>query len=151
MVERTSVANPALRWRRIGLDTSILIYFVQDHPRYGAWCRGLFERVERGHCSAATSTVSLLEVLVQPYRLRDDRIVNQFFALMSTYPGFTWLPVTLEIADRAAQLRADYRLQTPDAIQVATAIAAGAEGFLANDSVLRRVREIECVVLDDLL
>ena len=70
---------------------------------------------------------------------------------MTTYPGLIWVPVTLEVADRAARLRADYRLKTPDAIQVATAIAGGAAGFLANDAAMKRVKEIECLVVDELL
>ena len=23
---------------RIGLDTNVFIYFLEDHPRYGPWC-----------------------------------------------------------------------------------------------------------------
>jgi len=50
---------------RIGLDTNLFIYFLEDHPRYGAWCASLFDRIERGHNAAVTSTVTLLELLVQ--------------------------------------------------------------------------------------
>jgi predicted nucleic acid-binding protein len=151
VVSKTVADGPVATWNRLGLDTSILIYFVQAHPRYGAWCKSLFQHFEHGQIPAFTSTVSLLEVLVQPYRARDDRLANEFFALISRYPGLVWVPVTPEVADRAAQLRADYRLKTPDAIQVATAIVAGATGFLANDRAVSKVREIECLVLDDLL
>jgi AbrB family looped-hinge helix DNA binding protein len=34
---------------RIGLDTNVFIYFLEDHPRYGAWCASLFDRIERGY------------------------------------------------------------------------------------------------------
>jgi len=59
-----------------------------------------------------------------------------------------WMPLTLSIADRAAQLRAEYRLRTPDAIQVATVIAGEATGLVTNDFGMRRVEGIEVLVLD---
>ncbi|WP_225896572.1 type II toxin-antitoxin system VapC family toxin [Amazonocrinis nigriterrae] len=40
----------------------------------------------------------------------------------------------LAIAETAAQLRADSNLRTPDAIQIATAIRAGASFFVTNDA-----------------
>jgi predicted nucleic acid-binding protein len=43
------------------------------------------------------------------------------------------LPVTLEISEEAAQLRAAHNIRTPDAIQGATAKTAGASWFLTND------------------
>ncbi|OGW48647.1 MAG: hypothetical protein A2V62_03650 [Nitrospirae bacterium RBG_19FT_COMBO_58_9] len=141
---------PAQR-QRIGLDTNVFIYFLEDHPRYGAWCASLFDLIERGHNSAVTSTVTLLELLVQPYRDQKEELAQKIFALTSTYPQIEWVPVTLNVADRAAELRARYRLSTPDAIQLATAIGHKAMRFYGNDRALRRVKEIECVLVDDLI
>lgn len=141
---------PAQR-QRIGIDTNVFIYFLEDHPRYGAWCASLFDLIERGHNSAVTSTVTLLELLVQPYRDQKEELAQKIFALTSTYPQIQWVPVTLNVADRAAELRARYRLSTPDAIQLATAIGHKAMRFYGNDRALRRVKEIECVLVDDLL
>jgi predicted nucleic acid-binding protein len=56
----------------------------------------------------------------------------------------------MSLADHAAELRARYRLSTPDAIQLATAIGFGATRFYGNDRSLRRVKEIECLIVDDL-
>ncbi len=137
--------------QRIGLDTNVFIYFLEDHPRYGTWCASLFDLIERGHSPAVTSTVTLLELLVQPYRDRKDELVQKIFALTSTYPKMEWVPVTLSLADRAAELRARYRLSTPDALQLATAISHKAARFYGNDRGLRRVKEIECVIVDDLV
>ncbi len=136
--------------QRIGLDTNVFIYFLEDHPRYGTWCASLFDLIERGHSPAVTSTVTLLELLVQPYCDRKDELVQKIFALTSTYPKMEWVPVTLSLADRAAELRARYRLSTPDALQLATAISHKAARFYGNDRGLRRVKEIECVIVDDL-
>ncbi len=136
---------------RIGLDTNAFIYFLEDHPRYGSWCASLFALIERGHNPAVTSTITLLELLVQPYRDQKEELVQKIFALTSTYPKIEWVPVTLDLADRAAELRARYRLSTPDAIQLATAIGHKATRFYGNDRSLRRVKEIECLIVGDLI
>jgi uncharacterized protein len=136
---------------RISLDTNVFIYFLEYHPRYGAWCASLFDRIERGQNSAVTSTVTLLELLVQPYRDQKEELAQKIFALASTYPKLEWVSVTMNIADRAAELCARYRLSTPDAIQLATAIGHNATRFYGNDRGLRRVQEIECVLVDDLI
>ncbi|MEO6542743.1 MAG: PIN domain-containing protein [Nitrospiraceae bacterium] len=135
---------------RIGIDTNLFIYFLEDHPRYGVWCASLFDRIERGHNHAVTSTVTLLELLVQPYRDQKEELAQKIFALATTYPKIEWMPVTLNVADRAAELRARYRLSTPDAIQLATAIGHKATRFYGTDRALRRVKEIECILVDDL-
>jgi len=145
-----SFGLPASR-QRIGLDTNIFIYFLEDHPRYGAWCASLFELIERGQNAAVTSMVTLLELLVQPYRDQKDELAHKIYALTSTYPKLEWVPLTVPLADRAAELRARYRLSTPDAIQLATAIGHNAARFYGNDRGLRRVKEIECILVDDLV
>ena len=98
-----------------------------------------------------TSTVTMVELLVQPYRRGDMDRVNLIYALTSSYPHLTWLAPTLPIADEAARLRARYHLRTPDAIQAATVLAAGARGLVANDGAFKRVAELDVFILDDAL
>lgn len=150
MVAASSTKGLPTERERIGLDTNVFIYFLADHPRYGSWCASLFDLIERGHNPAVTSTVTLLELLVQPYRDQQEELAQKIFALTSTYPKLEWVPLTMNLADRAAELRARYRLSTPDAIQLATAIGHKAMRFYGNDRGLRRVKEIECIIVDDL-
>jgi predicted nucleic acid-binding protein len=65
--------------------------------------------------------------------------------------GFTILQVDSNIAEIAAQLRANYNLRTPDAIQMATAINAGASFFLTNDARLRSLPALTVLVLNQLI
>lgn len=109
----------------------------------------MFDLIERGHNPAVTSTVTLLELLVQPYRDQKEELAQKIFALASSYPKIEWVPVTMNLADRAVELRTRYRLTTPDAIQVATAICHKATRFYGNDRSLRRVKEIQCVIVDE--
>ncbi len=135
--------------RIIAFDTGPLIYFVEKHPRYFPLCDVIFEGVESGAVKATTSTLTLLETLVRPYQLKNDELVLKFYSLLTTYPHLTWIPITLNIADLAARLRAEHHLKTPDAIQAASAITSDATGFVCNDRVFRKIPEIDCLVLDD--
>ncbi len=135
--------------RSVSLDTSIFIYFVERHPRYFSCCESIFENLEHGRIKASTSALTLLEILAQPYRLKKDDLVLTFYALLTTYPHLTWIPMTLNVADLAAKLRADYRLKTPDAIQAASAISHGATGFICNDRVFQKIEGIDCLIIDD--
>ena len=60
------------------------------------------------------------------------------------------IPVTLPIAESAADLRARYNLRTPDALHVASALSSGCDAFLTNDAGLKRVQELPILVLDEL-
>ena len=133
----------------LSLDTSVFIYFVERHPRYHGLCSPVFQSIEDGSIKATTSTLTLLEILVQPYRRKLDDLVLKFFALLTTYPNLRWIDLNVDIADTAARLRADHRIKTPDAIQAATAICSGANGFLCNDAAFKRVKEFDCLLLDE--
>jgi predicted nucleic acid-binding protein len=93
----------------------------------------------------------MTELLVQPYRTSNEQQVDEFYALLSTYPNLDWIPLSLQIADTAARIRGLHRLRTPDALQAATAIHAQATGFVTNDPMFERVKDFETLVLEHLL
>jgi predicted nucleic acid-binding protein len=68
--------------------------------------------------------------------------------LFRNFPHLSVIPVTDDIAERAAFLRARYNLRTPDAIQVATALISGSPAFLTNDKSLSSIEGIDIVILD---
>jgi predicted nucleic acid-binding protein len=137
--------------RRIALDTSIFIYQLEANVRYLALTNHIFSWLEQPGSSSITSTITMTEVLVQPYRAMDEQRVDEFFGLLSTYPNLEWIAPDLQIADRAAQIRARHRLKTPDALQAATAVQARATGLITNDPVFERVDEFDTLVLEQLV
>jgi predicted nucleic acid-binding protein len=134
----------------LGFDTAPFIYFVERHPSYMDLMREVIRRVNGGMVAACTSVITLTEVLVQPKRVGDTRLANEYQDLLLHSRNFTMLAVDVAIADRAATLRAAHTLRTPDAIQVAAALEVGCEAFLTNDGRLGRVRDLRVLVLDDL-
>ncbi len=139
------------RHHRIALDTSVFIYQLEANPRYVDLTDHVFLWLERPDCGAVTSTITMAELLVQPYRMPDDEQVNEFYALLSSYPNLDWIAPDLSIADTAARIRATHRLRTPDALQAATAVRSEVTGLVTNDAVFERVKEFETLVLDHLL
>ena len=133
------------------MDTSVFIYHVEENEKYFHLTASIFSWLEGPRATAVTSTITLLELLVQPYRLGDLDRVNKFYALLSTFPHLEWVPPNLQIADVGARLRADHSLKTPDAIQGATALHSGATGFVSNDTAFQKVAGLEVLVLDHLL
>ncbi|HBR18180.1 MAG TPA: PIN domain nuclease [Deltaproteobacteria bacterium] len=149
MVTISSLDKFLKEHRNVFIDTSLFIYHVEKHPRYHILCDKIFKDIETGRIRASTSTLSLLEILLQPYRLKNESLIFNFYSLLTTYPNLMWIDLTLNIADLAARLRAEYNLKTPDSIQAASAIASGAAGFICNDSVFKKLKEIKCLILDD--
>ena len=105
--------------------------------------------LEHQQGTAVTSTLTMTELLVRPYREGNLARVNALYALASTLTNVQWQESSLAIADLAAQLRARYRLRTPDAVQAATALEARATGFVTNDAAFRRVAELDVFLFDE--
>jgi len=142
--------EPLREVRRLGFDTAPMIYFVEAHPEYDAQITPIFERIEQGELEGITSVITLLEVLVQPIRLNRIDLASRYRQLLLESERFSVLPITVEIAELAADPRARYNLRTPDALQVATALAHRCEAFLTNDARLKRVAEIRVLTLEEL-
>lgn len=134
----------------LGFDTAPIVYFVEAHPRYDALVTAIFERVMSGCLRGITSVVSLLEVLVVPLRKKQQKLAQEYRDLLLSSQHFAAHNVTAQVSEHAVQLRAEYGLRTPDAIQVAAALEHGGQAFLTNDRALQRVTEPRVLVLDDL-
>jgi|ERR1035438_10153609 predicted nucleic acid-binding protein len=140
-----------LRGTIVGLDSAPLIYFVEEHPTYLPFVDPFFEATERGEIQVVTSTLTLTEVLVHPYRHGNRGLAHQYSRILLNTRNLKTLPVSAEIAVEAARLRAMHGLKTPDSIQLATAQLNNATVFLSNDKGLATIPGLELILLDRLL
>jgi predicted nucleic acid-binding protein len=139
-----------LHGKVVGLDTAPLIYFIEENPAYLEVLHPFFQAIDGGEFSAVTSIVTLLEVLVHPFRCGDAALAQQYRDILLNAQGLTTVLLSQDIAERAAQLRATHNIRTPDAIQMATAIHTGASHFLTNDARLPPLPEVKVLLLDEL-
>ena len=135
----------------IGLDSSIFIYHLEDHPRYSPLTEIIFNALEKGATKGMTSYLTLMEILVKPKAEGFINGVRDYEYYLATFPNLTFYEMGLEVAQKASDLRAEEGIKAPDAIQLATAMLHGATGFLTNDKVFERVKEIDILLLDKLL
>lgn len=141
-----------LRGRVVGLDTAPLIYFVERKQPYVDTVRPFFAALTAGEFQVVTSFLTLTEAMVHPVRRNDTRLAARYRAILLNNPGLLTMPVSLQIAERAAAIRADHRrVRTPDAVQLATALVGEADFFLTNDIALPHLPGLQMLVVEDLL
>jgi predicted nucleic acid-binding protein len=94
---------------RIGIDTSILIYQVEAHPRYLPAAHIVLNAVQTGQVEAVTSVITLMELTVQAWRQQQPVVARQYEALLVYFPHPHLAEVTRDITRQAAQLRARHK------------------------------------------
>jgi predicted nucleic acid-binding protein len=137
---------------RIGLDTSIFIYHFEMHPIYQPLTAQVLEGVASRRWNALTSTITLMELTVLPWRQGRRRVAQGYEALLANFPNLDIVDINREAAQRATQLRAEFNLRPADALHIGAAIVNGATAWVANDRAHQRVsKEIDVVVLEELV
>jgi predicted nucleic acid-binding protein len=105
----------------VGLDTAPLIYFIEQNEAYLEKVRAFFQAMNQGEFQVVTSTLTLTEVLVHPLRSGNVALAEQYRDIVLEQENLITVPVSVEISEIAAQLRA-------------TAMQRGASFFLTNDA-----------------
>jgi predicted nucleic acid-binding protein len=146
-----TIADSLQGVRRLFLDSAPVIYFVERNPQYFDLARAFFERINEGTLIGVASPVTLAECLVRPYSLGQTEFQRYFIDLLTNSTNIEFVPIASQyLAIQAAQIRAGYNLQLPDAFQIAVALAANCEAIITNDVTLRRVTELRVLVLDEI-
>ena len=135
----------------IALDTSIFIYFIEEHPDYLPHLAPVFSAVASGKLEIATSAVTLLEVLVVPCRTGDLSLAERYEALLTRSRGLHLIEIERAQLRLAAELRALYRVRTPDALQLAAALSQQCTAFLTNNRDLPGIPGLKILQLRDFL
>lgn len=93
--------------------------------------------------------LTLMEIAVKPLRLGRPDVAEEYEALLVSFPNLFIADLDRATMRVAADLRANHRLRPADAVQVAACIRRGATAFVTNDAGLRRVGEIQVLLLED--
>ncbi|MCC8109480.1 MAG: twitching motility protein PilT [Planctomycetes bacterium] len=71
-----------LHGKIVGLDTAPLIYFIEKHPEYHPRVRPFFQAVEQGVFEVVTSTITIAEVLVHPFRRNNVALAKTYMDIL---------------------------------------------------------------------
>lgn len=132
------------------VDTCIIIYTVEKLPEYLEILNLIWEKLENGEIEIITSELTLMECLVLPLKIKNNRLITAYQSILST-TKLKMLPITQPILREAANLRAKTKLKTPDAIHIATALNLNCDLFLTNDLGLKNIANFSTIVLKELV
>lgn len=105
---------------------------------------------DRGEREIVTSAITLLEVLVVPYRAGDLALAERFEALLTRGRGMRLVELERSQLRAAAQLRAMHgNLRTPDALQLAAAHTGSCTALVTNNRRFPEVPGLQIVQLSD--
>ena len=129
------------------VDTAIFIYFIEEQPRFFPHILPLFEQADEGKRELVTSALTLLEVLVVPYRVGNIQLAERYELLLTRSRGIRMMEMTRDQLRAAAQLRAATGVKTPDAVQLVSALSAGCKTFVTNDRRLPKIPSLRVIQL----
>ena len=139
----------ALGGGAVGIDTAIVIYFIEEHPKFLPMILPLFREADQGKRDLVSSALTLLEVLVVPYRAGNRTLADRYEALLTRSRGIRLIDTTRDQLKAAAQLRAATGVRVPDALQLVAALGSGCTAFVTNDRRLPAIPGLRIVQLDE--
>lgn len=134
----------------VAVDTAVFIYLIEEHPAFLCAARSLFARADRGELEIVTSAITLLEVLVVPFRSEDEALAARYEGILTRSRGVRLVEIDPLQLRMAAQLRAVYGPRTPDALQLAAALTTRCSALVTNDRRFPSVPGLQIVQLGDL-
>ncbi len=133
---------------KIFIDTAPLIYLIEGEEDFANTVeKQLNQWITTGQ-NLATSTLTLLELLVAPIRQQNKHLVQKYRALLQDLLSEPLIPLSEAVLEMAAQIRGVNGLKTPDSIQLATALYSGADIFYTNDKMLCKFPDIEILTVE---
>jgi predicted nucleic acid-binding protein len=109
-------------------DSDVVIFAAKRDPRGEAVER--LVRAEAASGDVMGSVVLVSEVFATPVGVTDETELERLINIIAT---LNLKDVDYEVADLAGTLRTKYRLKTPDALHLATAVLWGAQRFHTNN------------------
>ena len=136
-------------YKKVFLDTTPLIYFLDSNEIYGEKVRDILETLLNNNVRIITSTITVAEYLVYPYRTDNMEKINAFEDFLREC-DVIMCPVNYQTAKKAAQIRAMYgHFKAMDSLQLAAACVHDCRLFITNDKQLRQFKELKCITLDE--
>ena len=124
------------------LDSPPIIYVLERHPKLAARFLPLFGRQAEGRLSFTVTTVTVAEVLTGPLQAGNEALARRYRTVLESWQV---VPLDTAIAESAARLRATLRLKLPDAVQLASALAIGADALVTHDRDFSGVRALPVI------
>jgi predicted nucleic acid-binding protein len=114
-------------------DSMLWVYFFEQNPQSYASTHAFMTRAQAGRYQFASSYLVLAEVLVIPKRNGDLFTAARY--RRTFHPSrVTMVPLSPDVAERFADIRAITRVKPADALHLALAASAGTDYFVTTDT-----------------
>lgn len=138
-VDSAALPNGAL----VLVDSAAIICLLESHPKLAARFRPLFDRQAAGEIFFAVTTIAMAEVLAGPMSKRQEVLARRYRGVLDSWQV---VELSADIAESAARIRGTLKLKLPDAVQVASALAIGAEAIMTHDRDFSAVKDLRVLV-----
>ena len=125
---------------KVFLDTNVFIAIKNKEEDFG-FCTKILDAIEEKHIEGSVSTIVLTEVLVGFYMKNENTEADRF--LNSAILNFDVIPVNIDIAKKAAQIRTQYRINLPDAMITASSINSNSDYFITFNKTMLKKLELQ--------
>ena len=132
----------------IYLDTNVIVYAIENHPKYGKKCKEILEDVESGKVKVTSSVLILVELINAIVKLnkilkKENRsllnLEENISAVLSL--PINWVDLDFLIIERASQY--EYEINGVDYLHIATMEINSMTEILSADEDLDKVRIIK--------
>lgn len=142
-------ANVINSFHKVALDSDSLIYFLEGRDPWAGLMAEVIRKAEDGKLSLVISSVGYAEILSGYYQAGNPEAAKEFNRFLFQLPKCEIVAVDASVADAGAQIRANYRLNLPDAIHLAVMKASGSDALISNDKEYRKAKDFKVLILDD--
>lgn len=146
-MDKTSFVRELRNEKIVGVDSNVFIYQFESHPDFSPLTNELFVLIDKKQLKIVSSFISLVEILSFPRLEGQGLLIEKYKNLLLTNEGIQIIFPNVEISEKTAELRRKFRLKTPDALQIASAFAAGAKIFVTNDDYLAKIKDLPVKIL----
>ena len=139
-----------IEFKKAFIDTSPFIYYLENNPNYAENVKQFFAECLKNKVVLVTSTITLEEYMVYPFKNNDNRMIENFLSFLGAL-NIKTVNIDNRIAINAARIRGKYDgIKGMDAIQISTYEIEDCDIFLTNDNQLKKVDEIDCRLVSEL-
>jgi predicted nucleic acid-binding protein len=129
------------------VDTAAFIYLIEEEPAFLPVVLPLFTEADRGKRLLVTSALTLLEVLVVPYRAGNAQLAERYELLLTRSRGLRLIDISRDLVRAAASCSASGVFTPTVARSCAAALLAGCKTFVTNDRRLPAVPGLKVLQL----
>ena len=127
---------------RLYLDTAPVIYVVEQVPDFS---EKILRYIQKPDIELVVSDLTWMECRVKPLTENKETLLADYDKFFSQ-SAIEIVELSRRVLERAAHIRSQYNIKTPDAIHLGAAIISKCDIFLTNDRRLERFKDIRITV-----